>query len=96
MSDDRRAARADAGNAPRYGCLTSDLDLKRQPVRDDLRTRIAIERVERLFNRREGAHHPISLECRKQALSDLRHKGGGSRFVREGDRISFRRSDGQR
>ena len=35
-------------------------------------------------------------ECRKQALSDMRHNGDGSRFVRDGDRISFRRSDGQR
>jgi hypothetical protein len=29
-------------------------------------------------------------ECRKQALGDLRHKGGRSRFVRDGDRIRFR------
>lgn len=29
-------------------------------------------------------------ECRKQALSDLRHKGERSRFVRDGDRIRFR------
>jgi hypothetical protein len=35
-------------------------------------------------------------ECRKQALRDLRHKGSESRFVRDGDRISFRRGDGQR
>jgi hypothetical protein len=35
-------------------------------------------------------------DCRKQALWDIRHKGDGSRFVREGNRISFRRSDGQR
>jgi hypothetical protein len=35
-------------------------------------------------------------ECRKQALWDMRHKGNGSRFIRDGDRISFRRSDGQR
>jgi hypothetical protein len=35
-------------------------------------------------------------ECRKQALWDVRHKGSASRFVRDGDRISFRRSDGQR
>lgn len=36
-----------------------------------------------------------NLECRKQALRDMRHKGNDSRFVRDGDRISFRRSDGQ-
>ena len=36
------------------------------------------------------------LDCRKQALSDIRQKGHRSRFVRDGDRISFRRSDGQR
>jgi hypothetical protein len=30
------------------------------------------------------------LECRKQALSDLRHKGARSRFVRDGNRIRFR------
>ena len=35
-------------------------------------------------------------QCRKQALWDVRHKGNQSRFVRHGDRISFRRSDGQR
>ena len=35
-------------------------------------------------------------ECRKQALWDIRHKGSASRFVRDGERISFRRSDGQR
>lgn len=35
-------------------------------------------------------------DCRKQALSDMRHKGSGSRFVRDGDRISFRRGDGRR
>ena len=35
-------------------------------------------------------------ECRKQALWDLRHYGSQSRFVRDGHRISFRRSDGQR
>lgn len=35
-------------------------------------------------------------ECRKQALWDMRHNGDQSRFVRDGDRISFRRSDGQR
>lgn len=33
--------------------------------------------------------------CRKQALSDMRHNGDQSRFVRDGDRISFRRGDGQ-
>jgi len=35
-------------------------------------------------------------ECRRQALSDMRRKGTGSRFVRDGERICFRRSDGQR
>lgn len=35
-------------------------------------------------------------QCRKEALWDMRHKGDRSRFVRDGDRISFRRSDGQR
>lgn len=35
-------------------------------------------------------------ECRKQALWDMRHKGSESRFIRDGDRISFRKSDGQR
>jgi hypothetical protein len=29
-------------------------------------------------------------ECRKQALRDIRYKGRGSRFVRDGDRIKFR------
>ena len=29
-------------------------------------------------------------ECRKQALWDVRHKGKGSRFVHDGDRIRFR------
>ena len=34
--------------------------------------------------------------CRKEALSDIRRNGDRSRFTRDGDRISFRRSDGQR
>ena len=34
-------------------------------------------------------------ECRKQALWDLRHKGDRSRFIRDGESIRFRRSDGQ-
>ena len=37
--------------------------------------------------------HP---ECRKQALWDLRHHGEQSRFIRDGEHIRFRRSDGQR
>ena len=36
------------------------------------------------------------LQCRKQALWDMRHKGEQSRFVRDGERIGFRRSDGKR
>ena len=35
-------------------------------------------------------------ECRKQALWDMRHSDSGSRFIRDGDRLSFRRKDGQR
>lgn len=35
-------------------------------------------------------------DCRKQALWDVRHQGDQSRFVIDGKRISFRRSDGQR
>ena len=34
--------------------------------------------------------------CQKQALWDMRHKSGHSRFVRDGERIGFRRSDGLR
>lgn len=34
--------------------------------------------------------------CRKQALGDMQRKGEASRFVREGNRINFRRSSGQR
>ncbi|TXC63950.1 hypothetical protein [Sphingosinicella ginsenosidimutans] len=33
--------------------------------------------------------------CRKQALWDMRHKGDRSRFIRDGESIRFRRSDGQ-
>ena len=47
--------------------------------------------VRRLVARRLS-HDP---ECRKQALSDLRRKGSRSRFVRDGERIRFRGSDGQ-
>lgn len=36
------------------------------------------------------------LECRKQALWDINHYGAKSRFIREGDRLMFRRGDGQR
>jgi len=35
-------------------------------------------------------------ECRKQALWDMRHRGSQSRFRHDGDRISFRRSNGGR
>ena len=35
-------------------------------------------------------------ECRKQALWDMRHRGSESHFRRDGDRISFRRSNGAR
>ena len=31
-----------------------------------------------------------NAECRKQALWDVRHKGDGSRFIVDGDRIRFR------
>jgi hypothetical protein len=32
-------------------------------------------------------------ECRKQALWDMRRKGDRSRFIRQGDRITFRDGD---
>jgi len=35
-------------------------------------------------------------ECRKQAFWDIRHHGQESRFIRDGDCIRFRKSDGQR
>ena len=35
-------------------------------------------------------------DCRKEALRDIRYHGAQSRFLRDGDRISFRRRDGQR
>jgi hypothetical protein len=35
-------------------------------------------------------------ECRKLALYDIRSHGDQSRFIRDGDRILFRRNDGQR
>jgi len=35
-------------------------------------------------------------ECRKHALWDIRDKGKQSRFIRAGDRIRFRKPDGQR
>ena len=35
-------------------------------------------------------------ECRKQVLWDMRHNGKRSRFVREDERLSFRKCDGQR
>ena len=35
-------------------------------------------------------------DCRKQALWDVRHNGSASRFIRDGDRVCFRRGDGQR
>lgn len=34
--------------------------------------------------------------CRKQALADMRRKRDRSRFVRNGERIAFRKQDGQR
>lgn len=35
-------------------------------------------------------------DCRRQALRNIRDRGSQSHFTREGDRISFRSSDGQR
>lgn len=35
-------------------------------------------------------------QCRKEALRDMRDNGKRSRFVRDGDRLRFRRPDGQR
>ena len=35
-------------------------------------------------------------ECRKMASQDIAAKGKQSRFVRDGDRIKFRQSNGQR
>ncbi len=35
-------------------------------------------------------------ECRKMASQDLRSHGSASPFTKDGDRIRFRRSDGQR
>ena len=35
-------------------------------------------------------------QCHKMASKDIIHNGEASRFVREGDRIKFRRDDGQR
>jgi len=37
-----------------------------------------------------------NAECRKMALQDIRAYGEASRFARNGDRINFRKSDGQR
>jgi hypothetical protein len=36
-----------------------------------------------------------NAECRKMASYDIVQHGEASRFVRDGDRIRFRRSDGQ-
>ena len=35
-------------------------------------------------------------ECRKMASQDIRANGTASRFARDGDRIFFRKTDGQR
>ena len=35
-------------------------------------------------------------DCRKQAAFDLQHYGKESRFMRDGERLVFRRRDGQR
>ncbi|WP_144096044.1 hypothetical protein [Croceicoccus sediminis] len=37
-----------------------------------------------------------NAECRKLAWQDIRSNGATSRFVKDGDLIRFRRSDGQR
>ena len=52
----------------------------------------ADEQVRRLVGRRIND----DPECRKMAHHDIRRNGAQSRFFREGDRISFRRNDGQR
>ncbi|MDB5672743.1 MAG: hypothetical protein JWO25_3702 [Alphaproteobacteria bacterium] len=59
---------------------------------DDARDMIfANEQMRRLVAWRVN-HNP---ECRKQALRDLWQKSRASRFVPDGDRIGFRRRDGQ-
>ena len=35
-------------------------------------------------------------QCRKMAFQNLRREGENSRFVKEGDRLKFKRPDGQR
>jgi hypothetical protein len=52
----------------------------------------ADEEVRRLVARRIND----DPACRKLAYQDIRRNGAQSRFVRVGDRISFRRNDGQR
>ena len=52
----------------------------------------ADEEVRRLVAWRIN-HDP---QCRKEALWDLRRHGKRSRFVSDGNRIRFRRPDGQR
>jgi hypothetical protein len=52
----------------------------------------AEEEVRRLVARRINR----DPECRKLAHQDMRRNGAQSRFIRTGDRISFRRKDGQR
>jgi hypothetical protein len=52
----------------------------------------ADEEVRRLVARRINS----DPECRKLAYQEMRRLGEHSRFARDGDRISFRRKDGQR
>lgn len=52
----------------------------------------ANDEVRRLVARR--INH--DSECRKLAHQDIRRNGAQSRFIRVGNRISFRREDGQR
>ncbi|TFI58618.1 hypothetical protein E2493_09365 [Sphingomonas parva] len=35
-------------------------------------------------------------DCRRQALDDIRRHGPRARFVRDGDRLAFRKADGGR
>lgn len=51
----------------------------------------ADKEVRRLVARRINC----DARCRKMTHQDMRQHGASSRFVREGDRIKFRRRDGQ-
>lgn len=81
------AEAVEQASGPAIICETSSVSI--EEAHDLIFTDEAVRRVIAVRINRDQ-------ECRKMAISDLRHNGDKSRFVRDGNDIKFRRCDGQR